>query len=91
MNRCYKAVVNRGCITPRTTNSDFHNKLCEEDNELLTELFLDDSMESKTLTDRQAEELTDVMAVCIDWLINAKRDPVKELEKVCIKNENRED
>ena len=38
--RNYKAVVNRGLITPKTKDIDFYYKLLEEVQEVMTALFI---------------------------------------------------
>jgi NTP pyrophosphatase (non-canonical NTP hydrolase) len=39
--------------------------------------------------DKLAEEITDLMTVCVMCLKHFNRDPIEEFEKVCIKNEKR--
>lgn len=89
IKRNYNATVKRGLITPNTNNSDFDSKLDEEYIELFDELCKADNIVEQTLNDRQAEELTDIISVGINWLIKSGRDFKEELTKVVIKNERR--
>ena len=81
----YEAVVNRGLINSQTTKKDFLNKLIEELDEFGEEFDNDNQL----LNDREAEELTDIINTCNNWLIFSGRNPISELEKICIKNEKR--
>lgn len=86
INRLYEAVKKRGCITSETNHHDFVNKLCEEMDEIQLELMFKTYLEKN---ESLKEEITDTMAVCISFLKWLGSDPIKELEKVVIKNERR--
>lgn len=39
--------------------------------------------------ERYSDEVTDLATVCINQLVHLGRDPIKEFEKVVLKNEGR--
>lgn len=77
----YNSIVGRGLITKETTDIDFRCKLNEEVSEVHKSFH-----ESE---ERMIEEVTDVMNVCICWLIHKGIDPMNELKKVVEKNKSR--
>lgn len=79
IERSYQSIVNRGLISKETTRSDFNLKMREELLELSCAECEDDYI----------EEVTDLMTVCINQLVHIGRDPIKEFEKVVLKNESR--
>lgn len=85
LNRNYKAVVNRGCITPRTTLLDLLEKLEEEFNEVMNAHNIGD-LEPNAHT---IEEIGDVINVCNTLLIKSGHDPDDVLRAIAKKNENR--
>lgn len=68
----YNSIVSRGLITPRTTRSDFLNKLFEE---------VDEFEEANSLNDWAGicEELADVILVCLNFAKHYNIDIEKEL------------
>jgi len=88
LNRGYESVARVGKIGIYTTAVDFLNKIEEELTETEEE-FLDVNEYIETITDRQAEEITDIIQTCCNMLIHYKRNPIEEIEKVVIKNEKR--
>jgi len=85
LNRNYKAVVNRGCITPATTLLDFLEKIEEEFNEIMNAHKIGDTEPNAHVI----EELGDVINVCNNLLINYGHDPDNALRAIARKNENR--
>ena len=86
INRSYKAIKDRGLITNKTKKSDFIKKLHEELYECeLTQL----SGYGKNKEVDYIEELIDLSTVCFMQVLHLGYDPIKEFEKVVIKNENR--
>jgi len=83
LNRSYAAIEKRGLITHNTTESDFFLKMKEELSEVA-----DAFNEGKQ---RYVEECTDLATVCFMQIKHLGYDPIKEFEKVVIKNENRND
>lgn len=83
-NRNYQAVIDRGIIDDKTSKMDFFYKLDEEMNEFEKEITLSD-----TMTDREAEELADMINVGCNALKFCGRSPIEELEKVALKNKKR--
>ena len=81
-NRNYKAVVNRGLITPKTKDIDFYYKLLEEVQEVMTALLNKDKFNAD-------EEITDVLVVCANWLIYRGCNVEEMLTKIAEKNEKR--
>jgi len=82
LNRSYKSIVNRGLINDLTKDEDFYIKILEESKEFYEAIRFNDDIS-------KIEEVTDLMNVCINYLIFRGSDPLEELEKVIIKNENR--
>ena len=80
--RNYKAVINRGLITNKTTDIDFHAKLTEEVEEVAEAIINDDSVS----LDR---EIADCLVVCANWLIFRGVSLPYILTQTAIKNENR--
>lgn len=80
--RNYKAVVNRGLITPKTTDTDFHVKLTEEVEEVAEAIINDDA---KAID----EEIADCLVVCSNWLIFRGVPLPYILAKIAEKNEKR--
>lgn len=79
--RNHAATVKRGLITEFTRKEEFILKLYEE----VTEL-------SQTTNDKdEAEELGDIMTVCLTFAYHYSIDIQGALEMVLNKNENRED
>ena len=85
LNRNYKAVVNRGCITPATTLLDFLEKTEEEFYEVMNAHNIGDT-EPNTHT---IEELGDLINVCNNLLIHYGHNPDDILKAIARKNENR--
>jgi len=86
IERSYKAIKARGLIKEDTTCEDFYNKMCEELREAqLTQMdgFGQDS-ESHYI-----EECIDLATVCFMQVLHLGYNPIKEFEKVVIKNEER--
>jgi len=81
-NRSYKSIINRGLIDGFTKDEDFYNKILEESKEVFESIMYKDNISKK-------EEVTDLMDVCINYLIWQGVEPIEELEKCVIKNENR--
>lgn len=79
IERSYEAIKKRGLIDDFTTLDDFFDKIKEEYNEVMTA----DS------NDELTEELADLATVCLTCIKFIGKDPVKEFEKVIIKNEKR--
>lgn len=79
INRSYQAIKNRGLINDNTTLEDFFYKIEEEFNEML-EAFNDNEL---------VEEAIDLATVCFNLVKFIGKEPVKEFEKVVIKNEER--
>ena len=78
----YNAVINRGCITSKTTPQEFIDKLKEELLEVLTAFENNDF-------DNLVEEIADLRHTCDNFHIYLNLDPEKELKKVVLKNERR--
>jgi NTP pyrophosphatase (non-canonical NTP hydrolase) len=72
----YKSIVDRGLITPSTTDLDFFNKLIEEVDEVYT---------AKTNDDLK-EEMADVILTTLNWAHHKGFDIEKELQKKIDKN-----
>jgi retron-type reverse transcriptase len=83
-NRGYRAVVQTGKIGVYTTLHEFLDKIDEEVKETKAE-FSKNILYPEKLTDRQAEEITDIMETCKNMLIHYKRNPINEIEKVVLK------
>lgn len=83
IDRSYAAIVKRGLITNETKKIDFLCKIEEEFHEVESECFTNEK--------RYIEELTDLATVCFMQIKNLGYDPVKEFEKVVVKNETRKD
>jgi NTP pyrophosphatase (non-canonical NTP hydrolase) len=81
INDNYKSIVARGLITPATTNGDFFKKLSEEVNEL-HEVFIIHEM-------IDAEELADVILVCLNIAKHYNIDIEKEMRGKISVNFNR--
>jgi len=81
----YDAVVNRGLITPVTTDRDFCRKADEELAEVHQALYRLEMDKDHNLD----EEITDLLNVCSNWLQHRGLNPITELEKCLIKNQNR--
>jgi len=79
INRSYEAIKNRGLINEHTTEKDFFDKIEEEFNEL----------KNAYSEENEIEEATDLATTCFMFLKFKGLDPIKEFEKVIIKNENR--
>ncbi len=79
-NRGYEATVKRGCITSQTKPIDFFNKFDEEIQEVR------DSANNRS---EHLMEVADVIEVGVNYLIYLGEDPIKILEKVIEKNEQR--
>lgn len=77
----YDSIVARGLITPATTNGDFFKKLFEEVNEL-HEVFIIHEM-------IDAEELADVILVCLNIAKHYNIDIEKEMRGKIAVNFNR--
>ena len=84
--RGYKAVEGRGLIDENTTKYDFYDKAHEEQNEIYEAC---DVNEDNKMSDHEAEEVADRITALQNNLIHCGRKVEIELEKVCIKNENR--
>jgi phosphoribosyl-ATP pyrophosphohydrolase len=80
--RNYKAVVNRGLITHKTTDQQFFNKAFEELYEVMVEM-------KNGNNERLNEEITDLVNTGINWLKFRNADPVEMLTKIAEKNEKR--
>ncbi len=78
-NRNYTATVRRGLINPKTTKGEFCDKMIEEVNELF----------NHTDSENEAEELADIITVCLCYAKHYNIDFMNALRKVTIKNENR--
>lgn len=87
INRCYEAIKKRGCITDETTLFEFNDKLFEEVREVEVESYT--SYMTFGNTDLLLSELTDIAAVAFNYIKFLGGDPIKEFEKVVIKNEKR--
>jgi len=81
INANYQSIKKRGLITPRTTESDFIMKLEEEVQE-----FID--AESKQ---DKAEELADVILVCLNYAKHYGINIEKQLLLNITKNQTRHD
>lgn len=81
IKRSYKSIVARGMINPCTTKSKFIAKMEEELREV--------NMALHESEERYSDEVTDLATVCINQLVHLGRDPIKEFEKVVLKNEGR--
>lgn len=77
--RNYAATVRRGLINPKTTKDEFYNKIIEEVVELLYH----------TDSENEAEELADIITVCLSYAKHYNIDFMNALRRVTIKNENR--
>jgi NTP pyrophosphatase (non-canonical NTP hydrolase) len=77
----YDSIVKRGLITPDTTKQDFINKLWEECDEF------DDVYTDKGMID--AEELADIILVCLNIAKHYKIDIEKEMRGKIAVNFNR--
>jgi phosphoribosyl-ATP pyrophosphohydrolase len=77
--RNFKAVVNRGLITPETQDIEFYEKAVEE----IDEIF---SAKSK---DHVNEEIADLLIVCANWLHHRGVNLEEILTHNAIKNELR--
>lgn len=80
--RNYKAVVNRGLITPKTTNQQFFDKAFEELYEVMVEM-------KNGNNERLDEEITDFVNTGINWLKFRNVNPVEMLTKIAENNEKR--
>jgi|WetSurMetagenome_2_1015567.scaffolds.fasta_scaffold1448032_2 hypothetical protein len=80
--RTYKSIADRGLITNDTTDEEFLKKAKEELLECQDELIFEHG--------NLDEEITDLMNVCINWIIHRGCDPDDELLKVIEKNEKRQ-
>jgi len=86
-NRNYQATVKRGLITPKTTDSEFIEKLKEEVDELQIEV----DLPFFSNTTGRDMELADVIIVCLCMAKHLNIDIESELIKKTIYNENRND
>jgi len=84
IERNYAATVKRGLINENTEVFIFLEKAEEELRECIDAYYYEGD-------DRYAEELIDLASVCFNQIKNMGLDPIKEFEKVVIKNETRED
>jgi len=89
IERNYAATVKRGLINEDTDKIDFLLKIEEEFDEVYEEFFK--SKIDQFDLQKYASELMDLAAVCINNVKHLGLDPIKEFEKVVIKNETRED
>ncbi|MFZ7121752.1 MAG: hypothetical protein ACOWWH_12500 [Eubacteriaceae bacterium] len=80
----YTPVVNRGLISSKTEKHEFICKLSEEVNEVYEAHTFDNK-----LSDHEAEEIMDVIFVCLNYLIHYNRSIIKEFFKVYKKNKKR--
>lgn len=83
--RNYNAIVSRGFITEETTKDEMYAKILEELREFDEEL----NLTTKNLSNREAEELTDIINVCCNLLKMCGRNPFNELKKCAITQERR--
>ena len=77
----YSSIVKRGLISPTTKKRDFMNKLNEEVNELIYEFINKDVID--------AEELADVILVCLNIAKHYNIDIEKEMRGKIAVNFNR--
>jgi predicted RNA-binding protein with EMAP domain len=80
IERSYSAIRKRGLITDDTIESEFFLKMKEELSEIAG-AFGDEK--------HYIEECIDLATVCFMQIKHLGYDPIKEFEKVVIKNENR--
>ena len=67
----YSSIVDRGLITPTTTKQQFLNKLFEEVGEFADAYYFDETID--------AEELADVILVCLNMAKHYNIDIEKEM------------
>ena len=83
-NRNYTATLNRGLITPQTTELEFLYKLYEEVTEFEFEIAF-------TNENKKPLELADVIIVCLNYAKHFNIDIQKALEQKTLINEKRKD
>ena len=86
INRSYEAIKKRGLIKDNTCKKDFIDKMHEELWEI--QLSFMDSF-GKNKEQHYIEECIDLATVCFMQVLHLGYDPIKEFEKVVIKNEKR--
>ena len=89
LNRSYEAIKSRGLIKSDTHIYQFMAKIEEEYNEAVDasdELYLMNTHKAKQ---HYVEELTDLATVCMMQIMHLGANPIKEFEKVVLKNEQR--
>ena len=82
LERNFKAVVDRGLITPETCDVDFFLKLKEEVEEVATEIINGDHYAME-------REIVDCLITCSNWLIHSGANMPYLLVQNAIKNEER--
>ena len=82
LERNFKAVVDRGLITPETRDVDFFLKLKEEVEEVATEIINGDQAAME-------HEVIDCFITCSNWLIHRGANIPYLLAQNAIKNEER--
>jgi len=80
INRSYSAIKGRGLITEDTIESDFFLKMKEE---------LKEIADSYGNEKHYVEECIDLATVCFMQVLHLGYNPIKEFEKVVLKNEKR--
>jgi len=80
IERNYQSIKDRGLITDKTT-------LEEQYTSVVCEMY--EMNDAPLGSDHEAEEMADIVAAIFNYFKLSGRDPIKEFEKVVIKNEKR--